>query len=214
MEWQKENPTPPPPPSPQGYDDYIKLGWHQLEQGRFEAAIRAFNQAQRTDPNRVEAYRGLGNVYLEKGDFELAESYLRTGLFFAQGGSTWTRLWTWFDWGELAHRQGELDEAIARYEQALDMVRGTTAYGLGTLGISEYGWYIFYRESIMPDLLPQLVRIQVPDDLAQRYFELGQWYEETGNTNRAIDTYCELLAAVPDFAPAMERKQILVPKQQ
>jgi tetratricopeptide (TPR) repeat protein len=214
MEWQKENPTPPPPTSPQGYDDYVRLGWHQLEQGHFEAAIRAFNQAQRKDPNRVEAYRGLGNVYLEKGDFEPAEYYLRTGLFFAQGRSAWTRLWTWFDWGELAHRQGQLDEAIARYEEALDMVRGTTVYGLGTLGISEYGWYIFYRESTMPDLLPQLVRIRVTDDLAQKYFELGQWYEQKGDNERALATYCELLAEVSDFAPAIERKQILVSKEQ
>jgi tetratricopeptide (TPR) repeat protein len=214
MEWQKENPKSPPPPSPQVYDDYVRLGWHQLEQGYFEAAIQAFNQAQEKDPNRVEAYRGLGNVYLEKGDFESAEYYWRTGLLFAQGGSVWTRLWTWFDWGELAHQRGQLDEAISRYEQALGMVRGTTAYGLGTLGTSEYGWYIFHRESIMPDLLPQLVRIPVTDDLAQRYFELGQWYEERGNTDKALDTYCELLAAVPDFAPAIERKQILVSEEQ
>jgi len=213
MEWQEDNPTSPPPVSPQGYDDYIRLGWYQLERGHFETALRAFNQAQGKDPNRVEAYRGLGNVYLEKGDSEPAEYYLRAGLFFAQGGSAWTRLWAWFDWGELAYRQGQLDEAIARYEQALDMVRGTTAYGPGTLGISEYGWYIFYRESIMPDLLPQLVGIHVTDDLAQKYFELGRWYEEKGDTRKALDTYGELLAAVPDFAPAIERKQILVPRE-
>jgi len=213
MGWQKENPTLPPPTSPQGYDEYVRLGWHQLEQGHFEAAIQAFSQAQGKDPNRAEAYRGLGNVYLEKGDFESAEYYLRTGLFFAQGGSAWTKLRTWFDWGELAHRQGQLDEAIARYEQALSMIRGTTVYGPGTLGSSEYGWYIFYRESIMPDLLPQLVRIHVTDDLAQKYFELGQWYEEKGDTEKALDTYCELLAAVPDFAPAIERKQILVSRE-
>jgi tetratricopeptide (TPR) repeat protein len=161
----------------------------------------------------VEAYRGLGNVYLEKGDFEPAEYYLRTGLSFAQGGSVWTRLWTLFDWGSLAYRQGQLDEAIARYERALDMVRGTTAYGPGTLGTSEYGWYIFYRESIMPDLLPQLVRIHVTDDLAQKYFELGQWYEEKGGTEKALDTYGELLTAVPDFTPAIERRQILVSEE-
>jgi putative inorganic carbon (HCO3(-)) transporter len=213
MEWQEENPPPPLPTSPQAYNDYVRLGWHQLEQGHFEAAIRAFDQAQSQDPNRVEAYCGLGNVYLEEGDFEAAEYYLRAGLFFAQGGNVWTKLRTWFDWGELAHRQGQLDEAIARYEQALDMIRGTTAYGPGTLGISEYGWYIFYRESIMPDLLPQLVRIHVTNDLAQKYLELGQWYEEKGDTEKALDTYCELLAAVPDFAPAIERKQILVSRE-
>jgi hypothetical protein len=81
------------------------------------------------------------------------------------------------------------------------------------LGTSEYGWYIFYRESIRPDLLPQLVRIHVTDDLAQKYFELGQWYEEKGDTEKALDTYCELLAAVPHFAPAIERKQILVSRE-
>jgi len=210
MGWQEENSTPPPPTSPQGYDDYVRLGWHQLEQGYFEAAIQAFDQAQGKDPNRIEAYRGLGNAYLREGDFVEAEYHLRTGLFFAQGGSVWTRLWTWFDWGELVHRKGQPGEAIARYERALDMVRGTTVYGPGTLGTSDYGWYIFYRESIMPDLLPQLVRIHVTDDLVQKYFELGQWYEERGNTEKALDTYCELLAVVPDFAPAIERKQILV----
>jgi tetratricopeptide (TPR) repeat protein len=80
--------------------------------------------------------------------------------------------------GEVAYRQGRLEEAIACYELALSMVYKRTVYGPGTWGWSPYGWFVFYRESIVPDMLPQLVRADITADLARRFRELDAWYEE------------------------------------
>ena len=80
--------------------------------------------------------------------------------------------------GEVAYRQGRLEEAIACYELALSMVYKRTVYGPGTWGWSPYGWFIFYRESIVPDMLPQLVRADITADLAHRFRELDEWYDE------------------------------------
>jgi tetratricopeptide (TPR) repeat protein len=142
------------------------------------------------------------------GEYEQAEYYLQAALnimTFNIGGKMGPLL----TWGRLAYLQGELDAAITRCELALGMVEEYTIYGWGTLGWSPYGHFLFQRESIAPDLLPQLVRADITDSLAERYLELGGWYEEIGDQNKAIETYRRVLAAVPDFTAAARRLEEL-----
>ena len=113
------------------------------------------------------------------------------------------------DWGQLAYRQGECELAIARYKAALGSVEEYSVYGPGTLGWSPYGNFIFQRESIARELAPQLIRIDVTDDLAQRYLELGQWYEELGDTENAVAVYRRVMAYVPDLTIDEERLEEL-----
>ena len=53
------------------------------------------------------------------------------------------------------------------------------------------------------------MRIDVTDDLARRYLELGRWYEELGDIESALDVYRRLLIRVPDLAEAESRRKEL-----
>jgi tetratricopeptide (TPR) repeat protein len=184
------------------------LGWQELSQKQPEKALAAFQMALSLNDAQIEAYHGLGAAYMALGKYEQAEYYLQAGLnilTFSMGekmGPLLTRGW-------LAYLQGDLGEAISSYELALSMVEEYTIYGWGTLGWSPYGHFLFQRESIAPDLLPQVVRADITDSLAERYLELGGWYEEIGDQDKAIETYRRVLAAVPDFTAAAQRLEEL-----
>ncbi len=203
-DWQRDHPLAPPPDSPQSYEDYVALGQRALADDDLATAVAVFTQAIRLAPGRAEGYLGLGQASLSQGRYAQADEYLRIANF-TYAPAPQTAMNILFTWGQLARRQGQPAQATARYERALDFIRHRTSQGLGMMGVSEYGWYMFHRESIAPDLLPQLSRVDVTDEIAQRYFELGQMYEESDRIEKAIATYRELLAAAPDFAPARER---------
>jgi tetratricopeptide (TPR) repeat protein len=203
-QWKEANPTPTVPSPPSSYGDYTRLGWQELDQGQSEKALAAFQVARSLDDARIEAYHGLGAAYMTLGEYEQAEYYLQAALnilTFNMGEKMEPLLTR----GRLAYLQGELDEAITSYEWALSMIEEYTIYGWGTLGWSPYGHFLFQRESIAPDLLPQLVRADITDRLAERYLELGEWYEEIGDKDKAIETYRRVLAAVPDCTAAAQR---------
>jgi tetratricopeptide (TPR) repeat protein len=207
-QWKEANPKPTIPSPLRSYGDYTRLGWQELGEKQPEKALAAFQMALSLNDAQIEAYHGLGTTYMALGEYEQAEYYLQAALnimTFNIGGKMGPLL----TWGRLAYLQGELDAAITRHELALGMVEEYTIYGWGTLGWSPYGHFLFQRESIAPDLLPQLVRADITDSLAERYLELGGWYEEIGDQNKAIETYRRVLAAVPDFTAAARRLEEL-----
>ncbi len=193
---------------PRSHGDYTRLGWQELGQNRPEKALAAFQTALSLNDAQIEAYHGLGAAYMALGEYEQAGYYLQAALkilTFNMG----EKMEPLLTWGQLAYLQGDLDEAITSYELALGMVEEYTIYGWGTLGWSPYGHFLFQRESIVPDLLPQLVRADITDSLAERYLELGGWYEEVGDRDKAIEAYRRVLAAVPDFTAAARRLEEL-----
>ena len=207
-QWKEANPAPIMSSPPYSVGDWVRLGWQELGQKRPVKALAAFQAALSLNDAQIEAYHGLGAAYMVLGDYEQAEYYLQAGLnilTFNMG----EKMEPLLTWGRLAYLRGELDEAIASYELALGMVEEYTIYGWGTLGWSPYGHFLFQRESIAPDLLPQLVRADITDSLAERYLELGGWYEEIGDQGKAIETYHRVLAAVPDFMAAARRLEEL-----
>jgi tetratricopeptide (TPR) repeat protein len=207
-QWKRANPTPTIPSPPRSYEDCTRLGWQELDQKQPEQALAAFQMALSLNDAQIEAYHGLGATYMVLGEHEQAEYYLQAALNILTF-NIGERMGPLLTRGRLAHLQGDLGEAITSYELALSMVEEYTIYGWGTLGWSPYGHFIFQRESIAPDLLPQLVRADITDSLAERYLELGGWYEEIGDQDKAIETYRRVLAADPDFAAAARRLEEL-----
>jgi tetratricopeptide (TPR) repeat protein len=207
-QWKEASPTPTIPSPPYSYRYYAGLGWQELGQMQPKKALAAFQMALSLNDAQIEAYHGMGAAYMALGEYEQAEYYLQAALnilTFNMGDKMRPLL----TWGRLAYLQGDLDEAITSYELALGMVEEYTIYGWGTLGWSPYGHFLFQRESIAPDLLPQLVRADITDRLAERYLELGGWYEEIGDQDKAIETYRRVLAAAPDFTAAARRLEEL-----
>jgi tetratricopeptide (TPR) repeat protein len=136
------------------------------------------------------------------GDYEQADFFFVLANFFLVRSN---RVKPLLDWGQSAYHQGELALAIARYEAALGLIEEYSIFGPGTLGWSPYGNFIFQRESIARELAPQLIRIDVTDDLTQCYLDLGRWYEELEDTENAVNVYRRVLAHVPGLTAAEKR---------
>ena len=200
--WESENAPAPLPVTPTTFEEHIRWGWRHHEEGAGRLAEEDFMRALYMSPSEFAPYLGLGRVYMDRGDYGQAEFYLRQGLelfTLAEGRKVDLLL----AYAELAYRQGQLEQAIQRCEVALSMVETPTVYGRGTSGWSPYGWFLFQRESIRPDLLPQLTRLEMTDPLAQRFLELAQWYRQAGEEGKAVATYERILALAPGFEAAL-----------
>ncbi len=201
--WQSAHPAPSLSAPPATASDYLAIGQAAEALSDWPAAQSAFARAQALAPDSLEAFLGLGQTALAQHRLDDAERTLRQGLgtFTMDEGRKLDLL---LAYAQLAREQGRLEEAARRDELALGMVEKPTVYGRGTLGWSPYGWFLFQRESIAPDLLPQLARLEVTDALADRYVELGRWYEELGRAWDAASAYRRILTVIPDFTPALE----------
>ena len=180
----------------------LAAGWEALAAGDPVGAEAHFERA--LGLNAVDAYRGLGLAYVAQGEFALAEQALRTARFLPSS-SPWDGGRIGMALGQLAIAKGDCPQAIAEYDLALDRLRRVTTFGPGRMGTSEYGWYIFSRESIMPDLLPGVEYIQFTDDAVEALLVVGACYEDLGNVEAAMEIYGEALQAAPDCDAARER---------
>lgn len=87
--------------------EHMRMEKYDLAEGLFIAAIKM-------SPNAPEAYRGLGETYLAKGAFsEARETYRFLLKILPEDDTIMVKL------GDIAEQQGDLDEAISYYEQAV-----------------------------------------------------------------------------------------------
>jgi len=187
-------------------DSDLALGWQALAAGDAAQAEAHFQKATLTGD--AEAYRGLGLTYLAQGRFDRAERALRTARFIPSS-NPWDSSRASIALGQLFVAQGDCTQAVGEIERGLDELRQTTSFGPGRMGTSDYGWYIFNRESIMGDLLPGVNYLRFTDSDVEALLELGACYETLGRVGDAQRVYAETLEAAPDCAAARERLQAL-----
>lgn len=204
--WLKDNPPPTPPQNPTGYADYLLAGQAALAANHFQEALEFFRSASDINPASIEANQGLGQAYQALGDTERADHYLEIANQLPADPLS-RKLKPLLAWGDLAVQQGREDEALERYELAFSMVNRYSAFGPGTWGWSPYGWQMFYRESLVPDVLPQVIRLDITPEMAQRFLRLGKILEKRGETGKARAVYSRLLQSWPNCSQAKERLQ-------
>src|SRR6185503_7444338 len=147
-----------------------------------EAAQREFQSA--TGLNTAEPYLGLGLAYVGQADYDQADRALRTAQF-VPGASGYTDVLIRFALGRLASARGRPGDAIAAYEDGLARLTGTTSFGIGLLGNSDYGWYIFNRESIQADLLPGIDAAPPTDEAVRAMLALSELLHAQGESAAA-----------------------------
>jgi len=177
-------------------------GWEALAAGKPAQAITAFQAV--TGPNRPEAYLGLGLAHLAEGQAPEAERALRTSLFVPGAAGQITAM-TRFALGRSLAAQGRGAEAASAYEAGLALLDGTTSFGVGQLGASDYGWYVFHRESLPPDLLPGIEAFHYPASAVEAMVALGDLAEQAGQPVSALEWFCRAAFAAPDSAAATAR---------
>ena len=108
------------------------------------------------------------------------------------------------DWARFLADSGDLELAINQAVPVLDAFRYQTFWGPGRYGTADYGWYVFYRESFLEDMLPQLATIGLPDKVGGGMLEVANWQRQLGEDEAALALCQEVLTAIPDNQAAVE----------
>lgn len=190
--WQQANPLGWQP------DGGVSNGWQALQQQDYPQAVTIFSQARAT--NAPEIYLGLGLAELGQHDYAGAEQALRTALFVpGANGQATARMHLAL--GQALAGKGDPAAATAEYQAGLDLLAATSSFGVGQLGQSDYGWYIFNRESLVDDWLPGMDAVHYDTEAVAAMLALGD-----GATGEAAHAwYCRASAAAPDSAEAAAR---------
>jgi len=104
-----------------GKEDDLFLTWNEGESASERdtlAAIRALNQEVRNDPDGIETYLALGNLYRARGDIERAIQ-IRNGLVVRPGLDNNFKARIYFELGLDYKRGGFIDRAFKAFEEAI-----------------------------------------------------------------------------------------------
>lgn len=191
-DWKQGNPTPWQPVGGPAE------GWAALEAGDYAQAERLFTPA--AVGEAPGGYLGLALAIVGQGEaarYAEAERAVRTALYLpGLDGQTTARLR--FGLGRVLAAEGDAAGARDEYQAGLALLEGTTSFGVGQYGQSDYGWYVFNRASLAADLLPGMEAVHYDSEAVTAMLALGDL--STGEAAQAW--YCRALAAAPDSTEA------------
>jgi tetratricopeptide (TPR) repeat protein len=111
-----------------GYPDtatlYEAIGDLHTLMGEYPAALNSYETAAALcDPDRLSHIEHkLGNLYVRRGEWELAESHLEAALSaLEETGAAGERAKLYADWSLAAHHRGKVEQASQLAHQALDL---------------------------------------------------------------------------------------------
>ena len=183
-------------------DAYLIEGWDLMDAGKLELALIAFSKA--PSFNNPETYLALGKTYLLLNELSIAEKNLQKALWIDRGNG-WMKMNIYLSLGDLAVLKEDCQGAIEYYSRAVELLERTTSYGIGKMGTSQYGWYLFYKPSIALDLLPGMENLIFSTKAIEGMHNLGTCYLELGQAKLAKAVYSDILFYKPEDIVAAQK---------
>jgi tetratricopeptide (TPR) repeat protein len=182
--------------------NHLSSGAQFYQRGYLEQAEVSFRQALEDDPSSAEALYGIGSVYLNQNKNALAREMFEKCVKL-QPSYPETLPDAWNNLGVLATREGQIDEAIANFQQALKFNprHQLSLDNLGNAYRAEKRW------SDARQALESALEAS-PDD-AEANYSLGMVFAQTGEPNKAYDHLQRALKARPDYPEALNNLGIL-----
>ena len=157
-------------------------GKHLKKEGYTAQALSAFNQAVDENPALTEAYLGIGDIYREKADYQLAERAYRSAVISDRNN---------FDaryfLGLNSQLQGKLPEAIASYERALRIQPNSY------LANREMGSAVLQSGKPAESIKFAKRAVELNPDSQPAWANLAAAYSLTGDYRSAVDAYRQTL---------------------
>jgi tetratricopeptide (TPR) repeat protein len=180
----------------------LSLGSIFFERGYLEQAEAFFQLALRDDPSAAEALYGLGSVYLQQEEAGKArESFERALQLHANYPGTLPNAWN--NLGILAARTGRTDEAIQKFQRALQ-IDPDHLIALDNLGNA-------YREKRRWEDAKTVLRraLQLNPEDPEANYSLGMVFAQLDDTERAYEHLQKALAARPAYPEALNNLGVL-----
>lgn len=188
-------------PPVQSQED-LREGWELLAAGKPDEAVRYFRA--QLGLNTLAAYYGLGRALIDQGQFEEALEQLRVARFLPSRDG-WMRAMVDLSMGEAYRRMGRCEQALEGYLRSFSALDSTTSLGVGMLGISDYGWYVYNRASIAADLLPGVEYLRYTDSVTMGMLAAAECYRALGQRSEAELLVARAYLLTPDLEAVMER---------
>ncbi len=180
-----------PSSNPQGATAWNDQAITLAQQGRFDEAVRGFEQAIRLQPGFAEAHNNLGNIFLFQRKFDQAVACYRQALQLNPASAE-----AFHNLGNVLKEQGQLDEAVANFQRALSL-RPSYANARNSLGsaLQQQGKLDAAQASYQ-----QALRLQ--PDFAEAYNNMGAVLLEQSKLDAALASCQQALRLKPQFAEA------------
>jgi tetratricopeptide (TPR) repeat protein len=187
---------------------HCKLGDSLKERGRIAEAIASYERAISTNPDYVDGYRAIAQVYLRQNDpesayliYERANAHnlelLQSKDYNALGIS----------WLQQINTNNHIEKAIACFERAIQ-IDPTYADAHCNLG------NVFVRQNQIKDaIISYKEAIDIDPNFAQPYFNLGILLNNIGKIDEAIACFQSAIELVPDWSEAHQYLGIALASQ-
>jgi Tfp pilus assembly protein PilF/arylsulfatase A-like enzyme len=160
-------------------------------EGRWDEAIREFEQAIAANEDLVIARLNIARAYYRKKDYARSEAILREHLLHQPRSKEAENLL-----GGLAMDQGRLEEAEAHFRKALSYEPNFTD-ARNSLGL------LFEKLGRHDEALAEFQRVvKVDPEYAEGYNNIGVVLKNAGRIDEALSEFRHAIAADPDFAGA------------
>lgn len=167
--------------------------WYGDDLGRPEYAQPYYAQIVQLEPNNVGALRQMAQLYRKNGNWQQLGATLTSALEVAVTDLDRKEIQT--ELGELLDAQmGQTDQAISYFQRALEV----DAHFVPAIENLERIYAERGQNRELVDVLARKVpALSEPEDIAATKLRIGALYEQTGETQRAAQTYREVVEVVP-----------------
>jgi len=182
--------------------NYLSFGSIYFQHGYFEQAQIAFQRALTDDRTSAEALYGLGSAYLSQEKYDASREYFERAI---KSRSTYpdTLPNAWNNLGLIAAREGHTEEAIAHFQQALQLSPDNPIAldNLGNAFRQKKDW------GKAAEAFQHTLAINSTDSEAN--FGLGMVYAQTDDNERAEEYLNRALKARPSYPEGLNNLGIL-----
>jgi len=196
---------------------HCKLGDSLQERGRLADAIASYERAISTNPDYIDGYRAIAQVYFQSNDpeavntiYERAENHrselLQAKDYNALGVTYLQKISSIVSDQELLKEELE-NKAIACFEKAIQI---DPAYADAHCNL---GSAFLRRNQLKDAILAYKEAIDIDPNFAQPYFNLGIIFNNIGKVDEAIACFQSAVDLVPDWVEAKQYLGKLLERQ-
>jgi tetratricopeptide (TPR) repeat protein len=180
--------------------EYLLLMAQILEKnGKAAEAIEAYNRAIQSGlQNPAPAYLGIGNIYLSRGQIDVAQTNYSKAV-----AADPNLLDGYYQLASTYFLQGKLDQAITEFER---VVKKQTDRGLAWF----YLGVLYSRKSRVDEALNAFQNaVKFSPNRVEAHYELGNILRVKGQRQQALAEYDNALKLVPNYYPAHLQKGLV-----
>jgi len=179
---------------------YNDLGWHYLNKGKNDTAIRRFNQAWLLDSTNASPYFGFAaySELISKAD---PNKYIKMGV--KRDNNKKSEIFYLQNMAIYYQYTGRIPQSISYYNRVLNLAPNDT------LAIKQRGHIFTAQEEWDKALLDLNRAVELGVNNYFTYDKLGYVYMNLGNDNLALKYYAKSIELYPDFLYPLYRSSIL-----